>query len=154
MIQTVFKPLYFRCVDGDILYADKPAVKAWRDREVAEITLAQWLNRFAKESDAKIEIVGFYLVREKLYTDIISPIEDTYPIEKLYFRCYNGKVMSKGIAFTDAFVERADERLKIVQRKTPYMWENETPPVESVEGFYLVNEQFYDEILKPFTREN
>jgi hypothetical protein len=154
MIKTVFKPLYFRCVNEDLLFNNQTMVNAWRDREVAEVTLNQWLNRFAKESDAKKEIVGFYLIREKFYGDIIAPIEDSYPIEKLYFKCYNGKVLSKGIAFTDAFVERADERLKIVQRKTPYLWENETPPVESVEGFYLVNERFYCEILKPFARES
>jgi hypothetical protein len=56
---------------------------------------------------------------------------------------------------TNAYQFREIAESTLENRKTHYIWDDKTKPVpvHKVEGFYLVHENLYDEILKPFARE-
>jgi hypothetical protein len=73
---------------------------------------------------------------------------------QIYFQCSNKQVLPDGIQFTNAYRDReyAQSNLDAKQLNNVghYMWEDKDipKPVYTVEGFYLVPEALYDEILK------
>ena len=76
-----------------------------------------------------------------------------YKFRKMYFICQDKKVIDPNIEFTNAYQHReyADNVCSDAnKRKTHFLWEDKTKPipVRSVEGFYLVPEKLYDEILR------
>lgn len=153
MEKKVFKPLYFRCINGNMLIEDKAKVSAWLQRDTAEVTLEQWERRFPELATVKRAIVGFYLVSENLYSEIIEPFEVDIKFNLVYFRCTDGKVFNGVTGFTDAYLNKADVEAKLERRTTAYLWETGPVPIESVRGFYLVHGALYDLILKPFTAD-
>ena len=72
----------------------------------------------------------------------------------MYFQCADKQVLSKGIQFTNAYRDRAYAQSNLDSRQLNHpgrmMWEDKDipKPVYTVEGFYLVPEALYDEILK------
>ena len=75
----------------------------------------------------------------------------------MYFICHDKKVISPNVQMTSAYQKKeiaeqvAKERFS--SGRTSHMdWEDKSKPVEvvSVEGFYLVPEALYNEVLKKF----
>lgn len=79
-----------------------------------------------------------------------------YSFRKMYFQCADKKVIDPGIQFTNAYQYREPAVSNLETRTSHYMWEDETKPlpIRTVEGFYLVHESLFDEILKPFAKED
>ncbi|SFW15697.1 hypothetical protein [Chitinophaga sancti] len=78
-----------------------------------------------------------------------------YRFRKMYFICDNNQVIAANIAMTCAY-QFKDDAVQIAKQRTGhFIWENQSEPVplRKVEGFFLVHETLFDEILKQFTRE-
>lgn len=77
-----------------------------------------------------------------------------YRFRKMYFICENNKVIEPNVGATNAYQYKktVDDILK--QRDTTVkMWDVGKPPkVYKVEGFYLVHESLFDEILKEHSK--
>jgi hypothetical protein len=78
----------------------------------------------------------------------------------MYFVCENKRVIEANIHMTQAyqFKKTADEVCRernARQGSTHREWDDKTKPVpvHSVQGFYLVPEALYDEILKRWVEE-
>jgi hypothetical protein len=78
-----------------------------------------------------------------------------YRFRKMYFICENKKVINSNVQQTNAYQFKAyadgvfDQKDKEVK-----MWHVHKPPIHhSLEAFYLVPEQLFDEILKKYTDE-
>jgi hypothetical protein len=72
----------------------------------------------------------------------------------MYFLCKNKRVIDSNEHITTAY-QHVDEAKATLAHQviTPKMWEiNQPPAVHSVEGFYLVHESLFDEILKDHTK--
>lgn len=69
---------------------------------------------------------------------------------KMYFVCTDNRVISDNVLMTNVYQRKNDTEKIAKQRDTHWMWEDETKPIarEHVEGFYLVHESLYDELLK------
>lgn len=79
-----------------------------------------------------------------------------YKFRKMYFICENKRVISPNVGRTNAyqFKETADSVLESQKRSFQYLWENSNPTkVNSVEGFYLVPEALYEEVLKKWMED-
>jgi hypothetical protein len=81
-----------------------------------------------------------------------------YRFRKMYFHCNDKRVIDPQFEFTTAFQhkEYADRILEQQgHRTTHYMYEDATKPlpVKSVEGFYLVPEKLFEEVLKRWVKE-
>lgn len=79
-----------------------------------------------------------------------------YRFRKMYFICEDKRVIEPPIEFTTSFrrKEYADTILKDQgERSYLYLWEKGPLPVKSVEGFYLVHESLFEEILKEYSKE-
>jgi len=73
---------------------------------------------------------------------------------KMYFICENKKVIQPEVWATSAhqYKDKAQAVLDQID-KTPKLWNVNKPPVHySLEGFYLVHESLFDEILKEHTK--
>ncbi|WP_256013147.1 hypothetical protein [Desertivirga xinjiangensis] len=78
-----------------------------------------------------------------------------YRFRKMFFVCEDKKVISPDTHMTSAyqFKSTADQVCSDrTKRTTHFEWEDKTKPVRvsTVEGFYLVHESFYDEVLKKY----
>lgn len=69
---------------------------------------------------------------------------------KLYFICTDNIVIGPQFEFTPAFPRKAYADNLCVQQENHFIWEDKSKPVpvKTVEGFYLVHESLYNEILK------
>ena len=74
----------------------------------------------------------------------------------MYFLCRDKKIIEPNIQFTNAYQykEYADKILIQETRTYKYLWENEPSAVKTIEGFYLVPERLFDEILKDHVKED
>lgn len=74
----------------------------------------------------------------------------------MFFICADSKVIRPDVLMTNAYQYRdqANGLIKNTDR-AHFMWEDKTMPVpvRKVEGFYLVHESLYDEILKAHDKE-
>jgi hypothetical protein len=68
----------------------------------------------------------------------------------MYFICLDKKVIKPEHEMVPAFQHRTYADTLCIQQGGRYIWEdkNKPVPVKSVEGFYLVHESLYEEILK------
>lgn len=75
----------------------------------------------------------------------------------MFFVCEDKKVISPNVHMTQAyqFKTTADQVANERQRDRVKLWENQSKPVpkQTVEGFYLVPEALYDEILKVYDKD-
>lgn len=73
----------------------------------------------------------------------------------MFFRCIDNKVIPDNVAMVHIYKRKEDAETVVKQRNTHMIWEDKTKPVpvEKVEGFFLVHESLYDEILKKFDKE-
>lgn len=73
-----------------------------------------------------------------------------YCFRKMYFICENNKVIEHNVQATNAYQHREHADAILGQRDTSVkMWEvNKPPKTYKVEGFYLVHESLYEELLK------
>jgi len=78
-----------------------------------------------------------------------------YRFRKMFFRCIDNKVIEDNITMTNAYRQREDAQSVVESRRTHKMWEDKTKPVpvEKVEGFYLVHESLFEEVLKKYSKE-
>ncbi|ADY51460.1 hypothetical protein Pedsa_0888 [Pseudopedobacter saltans DSM 12145] len=83
-------------------------------------------------------------------------MEKKYRFRKIYFQCEDNRVINPSYQFTTAFQHReyAEKNLKDSTRSHLYIWEDQNKPIpkRSVEGFYLVHESLFEEILKKYSR--
>jgi hypothetical protein len=81
-----------------------------------------------------------------------------YRFRKMYFICDDKKIISPNVLMTHAyqFKKTADVVCQERQRPTPMEWEDKGKPVPkvTVEGFYLVPEAVYDEVLKKWVEKD
>ncbi len=81
-----------------------------------------------------------------------------YKFRKMFFICKDRKVISSNVLSTTTYQHKdyADTILRERgQRFNHKMWEDKTKPlpVETVEGFYLVPEKLFDEVLKDWVKD-
>lgn len=81
-----------------------------------------------------------------------------YRFRKIFFNCHDNKVIEECYEMTNAFRRReyAESIAKgqIERENNPLLWERDRPRRKiSVEGFYLVHESLFEEILKKYTKE-
>lgn len=80
-----------------------------------------------------------------------------YRFRKMYFVCEDKKVINPNVHMTQAYQYKgtADQVCKERERRTHKEWEDKTNPVpvETVEGFYLVHESLFEEILKKYVED-
>ncbi|WP_244214370.1 hypothetical protein [Pedobacter jejuensis] len=71
----------------------------------------------------------------------------------MFFQCTNKKVIEANVRMTNAYQHREDAEQNIFDRAIRKEWEpkDKPVPVETVEGFYLVHESLFEEILKKHT---
>jgi hypothetical protein len=77
-----------------------------------------------------------------------------YCFRKMYFICENKRVISPDVQRTNAFQHKEIADAILSQKDTSVkMWDvNKPPKVFTVEGFYLVHESLFDEILKEYSK--
>lgn len=85
----------------------------------------------------------------------VERIMAKHKFRKMYFICEDKKVIETDVHMTQAYQykKHADQVCKErSQRAEHYLWEDKTKPLpkHTVEGFYLVPEALYDEILKKY----
>ncbi|SDG68030.1 hypothetical protein SAMN05421827_109138 [Pedobacter terrae] len=73
-----------------------------------------------------------------------------YKFRKMFFICRDKKVIAPNVGMTQAYQLRETAEQVCKDRTTHMIWEDQSKPIpkESVEGFYLVPEALYNEILK------
>jgi hypothetical protein len=78
-----------------------------------------------------------------------------YRFRKVYFQCADKKVMEPHHQFTNAYQYKEHALKNFEARETHMLWEDKSKPLpkRSVEGFYLVHESLFDEILKKHSKE-
>lgn len=78
-----------------------------------------------------------------------------YRFRKMFIRCTDNKVISDNVAMVYIYRRREDAETVVKQRNAHMMWEDKTKPIpiEKVEGFYLVHESLFEEILKKFSKD-
>jgi hypothetical protein len=81
-----------------------------------------------------------------------------YKFRKMFFICDDRKVIDSNVHSITIYQykEYADTILKEKgQRENHKMWDDKTKPlpIKTVEGFYLVPEKLFDEILKDWVKE-
>ncbi|MBD1364425.1 hypothetical protein IDJ77_11455 [Mucilaginibacter sp. ZT4R22] len=81
-----------------------------------------------------------------------------YRFRKVYFVCRNNQVYSSSARTEPSFLFKKDaEQLKKTHEDEykPYVINSPSfvPPPFTVEGFYLVHESLYNELLKQFDKE-
>lgn len=81
-----------------------------------------------------------------------------YRFRKMYFKCHDKRVIEDCYEMTNAFRRR--EYIEGIIKYNDmgeghrYLWERDTyKPKVSVEGFYLVHESLFEEILKEWARD-
>jgi len=74
----------------------------------------------------------------------------------MYFVCKDNQVISPDVGRTNCWQHRKDAETieKQNTRTNVFQWEKRTtPPVYKTEGFYLVHESLYEDIIKPHDRD-
>lgn len=73
-----------------------------------------------------------------------------YRFRKLYFVVADKKVIDDDVAMTRAYKKREYAEESVQSRQTHHEWEDKTKPVPvmKAEGFYLVHESLYEQIIK------
>lgn len=85
-------------------------------------------------------------------------MQKKYRFRKMFFKCYDNRVIEDCYEMTNAF-RRREYILRLLKANDMgeghrYLWEKDKyKPKVTVEGFYLVHESLFDEILKPFANE-
>lgn len=80
-----------------------------------------------------------------------------YKFRKMYFVCKNKQVISANVQSTNAY--QSKEHAEVIRQqwqpasRMEWMSKDEPLPKYTVEGFYLVPEALYNEILKEHTEE-
>ena len=81
----------------------------------------------------------------------------SYRFRKMYFICTDKQVISPNTHMTNAyqFLETANKVCEQNQRHGHKMWEDKTKPapVDTVEGFYLVPESLFEEMLEKYCKQ-
>ena len=76
-----------------------------------------------------------------------------YTFRKMYFKVTDDRVIADNVWSIDAY-QRRDDAIRSWSdygKLTPYYWEQGKPlPKRSVEGFYLVHESLFEEILAKY----
>ncbi|MFD2163689.1 hypothetical protein ACFSJU_14865 [Paradesertivirga mongoliensis] len=77
-----------------------------------------------------------------------------YKFRKMYFVCKDKQVISPDVQMTNAYQSKdtADAVCKQQQRDYKYLWETAISK-KTVEGFYLVPEALFEEVLKKWVEE-
>ena len=81
-----------------------------------------------------------------------------YRFRKVYFNCYDNKAMEEEYEMTNVF-RRREYALSIAKgqrerENNKYLWEKDKPIRKvSTEGFYLVHESLFDELLREHARD-
>jgi len=154
MAKYWFPKLYFTSENKIILQPGANKTQCWLNKDVAVKTYAEFLAHFnIQDSPTTVRSVdGFHLVAEELYSEILAPYAGRYKFRKLYFKCYDGAPIAPGTQFTDAYQFYDDAKARVDTRTDLYEWERKLGPlpVQSAQGFWLVHERLYEEILKPF----
>ncbi|WP_295672222.1 hypothetical protein [uncultured Mucilaginibacter sp.] len=77
-----------------------------------------------------------------------------YCFRKVYFICTNKQVIEPAIKSAVAYKNKDYADILLDQRdKSVKMWDvNKPPKTYSVEGFYLVHERLFDELLKEHSK--
>lgn len=72
----------------------------------------------------------------------------------MFFQCTDKKVIEPNVSMTNAYQHKEAAESNLASRTSHWEWEDKTKPVpvNTVEGFYLVHESLYDEIIKPFDK--
>lgn len=81
-----------------------------------------------------------------------------YRFRKMYFICQNMKVIAPNVQATNAYQKKelADKILQQSLAREPedaYWNKGKPTPKKTVEGFYLVHESYFDEILKLWVKD-
>lgn len=81
-----------------------------------------------------------------------------YRFRKMFFICYDNRVIADEYEFTNAYKrkEYVDKIAHVKQEdiKYPKLWEKDKhKPKVSVEGFYLVHESLFDELLSKHSKD-
>lgn len=78
-----------------------------------------------------------------------------YRFRKMYFICENKQVIQPNVWATTAHQYRDKAQAVFDQKdKTVKQWQANQPPIHhSLEGFYLVHESLFDEVLKDHCKE-
>ena len=153
-----FRKVYFICQDKRILPADVIMYMstAYRTREAAEANFRPRdpNQRMAWEKNVHIpveSIEAFYMVPAALYGEVLSP----HKFRLMYFVCINRQSFETAQSLSTTAFQNLQWALSNQKYRLERMLESDIHPLPfiTVEPFYLVAEQRYDELLKPHVED-